>query len=117
MQKVVEMALGILPTTVLSPADKLDQITAYIRLKRNIALDRVAFEESEQSAAETFDDFYIRLRSLTEVADLCATCLDTRMTTRVMAGIRNPGIQHEKEAAGPAPIPYVPTSHQYMPER
>jgi hypothetical protein len=72
---------------VLSPADVLDQITAYIRSKRNIALKRVAFEECEQSAGETFDDFYIRPRSLAEAADVCARCLDTRMKTRVMAGI------------------------------
>ena len=39
--------------------------------------------------AETFDDFYIRLWNLPEASDLCATCLETRMTTRVMAGIRD----------------------------
>jgi hypothetical protein len=59
MHQIVEVALGILPTCALSPIDVLDHISTYIRLKRNITLHRVAFEECEQSAAETFDDFYI----------------------------------------------------------
>ena len=58
MQQIGEVALGILPTAALSPIDVLDQTSTYIRSKRNIALDRVAFEECEQSAMETFDDFY-----------------------------------------------------------
>jgi hypothetical protein len=114
MQQIVEVALGILPTTVLSPADVLNQITAYIRSKRNIALDRDAFGECEQGASETFDDFYIRLRSLAEAADLSVTCLDTRMTTRVMAGIRDTDTKRKLLA-----LSSFPTSqgHQYMPER
>jgi hypothetical protein len=72
MKQIVEVVLGILPTSTLSPIDVLDHISTYIRSKRNITLDRFAFEECEQSAAETFDEFYIRFRNL----DLCATCLD-----------------------------------------
>ena len=45
MQQVVEVALNILPTTHLTPDEILDQIADYVRAKRNIALDRVAFEE------------------------------------------------------------------------
>ncbi|XP_032785627.1 twist-related protein 1-like [Daphnia magna] len=52
MQQIVEVALGILPTSALSPIDVLDCVSTYIRSKRNIALDRVAFEECEQSATE-----------------------------------------------------------------
>ncbi|KAI9551307.1 hypothetical protein GHT06_002507 [Daphnia sinensis] len=61
MQQIVEVALGIPSATPLSPTDVLDQINTYIRSKRNIALDRVAFEDCRQSTSETFDDFYIRL--------------------------------------------------------
>jgi hypothetical protein len=71
MQQIVEVALGILPTSALSPIDVLDHISTYIRSKRNIALDRVVFEEYEQSATQTFDDFHIRLRNYAEAADLC----------------------------------------------
>ena len=89
MQQVVEVALGILPTTVTTPDLVLDSIADYIRAKRNIALDRVAFEERRQGPSETFDDFYIALRRLAEAADLCATCFDTRLVTRIIAGTRD----------------------------
>ena len=59
MQQVVEVTLGILPTTMTTPDAVLDRIADYIRAKRNIALDRVAFEERRQGSSETFDDFYI----------------------------------------------------------
>jgi hypothetical protein len=89
MQQVVEVALNILPTTPLTPDEILDQITDYVWAKRNIALDRVAFEKCHQSNTESFEDFYIRLRRLADAADLCATCVDARVATRIMAGIRD----------------------------
>ena len=58
IQQVVEVTLGILPTIMTTPHAVLDRI----RAKRNIALDRVAFEERRQGPSETFDDFYIGLR-------------------------------------------------------
>lgn len=57
MQQVVEVALGILPTAATSPDHALDLIADYVRAKRNVALDRVAFEERRQGPAESFDDF------------------------------------------------------------
>jgi hypothetical protein len=89
MQQVVEVALGILPTSPLSPSDVIDRITDHVRSKRNIALDRVAFDECRQHTSESFDDFYIRLGTLADAADMCAACLDSRMATRIMAGIRD----------------------------
>jgi hypothetical protein len=44
----------------------------YIRAKRNVALDRLAFEE-QQGPSESFDDFFIGLRRLADAADLCET--------------------------------------------
>ncbi|KZS06394.1 Uncharacterized protein APZ42_030178 [Daphnia magna] len=73
MQQVVEVALNIPPTTPLTPDEILDLIADYIRAKRNIALDRVAFDECHQSTSESFEDFYIRLRRLADAADLCGT--------------------------------------------
>jgi hypothetical protein len=43
MRQVVEIALGIVPTDSKSPDEVLDSNTGYIRAKRNVALDRVAF--------------------------------------------------------------------------
>lgn len=52
MQQVVEVGLGVLPTANLTPYQILDRITAYIRAKRNVALDRLAFRECRLSATE-----------------------------------------------------------------
>jgi hypothetical protein len=57
IQQVVEVALGILPSAAKSPAEILYSITVYIRAKRNVALDRVAFRECRQTTTESFDDF------------------------------------------------------------
>jgi hypothetical protein len=43
MQQVVEVALGITPATATTPDHVLDLIADYIRAKRNVALDWVAF--------------------------------------------------------------------------
>jgi hypothetical protein len=45
---VVEIALGILATSITTPDKVLDQISNYVWTKRNIALDRFAFEERRQ---------------------------------------------------------------------
>jgi len=59
MQQVLEIALGITAGGTLTPVETLDRIAAHIRSKRNVALDRVAFEECNQALTETFDEFYI----------------------------------------------------------
>jgi hypothetical protein len=89
MHQVVNVALGISPTSMATPANVLDQIKDYSRSKRNIALDRVAFEECKQGTTETFDAFYIRLKNFAEAANHYITCSDERMATRIMAGIRD----------------------------
>jgi hypothetical protein len=103
MQQIVEVALGISSTAATTPEDVLDQINIYIRSKRNIALDRVAFEDCHQSATESFDDFYIRLCNLADAADLCAACRDTRLTTRIMAGVRDTETKRKLLALSPFP--------------
>jgi uncharacterized membrane protein YgcG len=82
----------------------LDQIADYVRAKRNIALDRVAFEERRQGPLETFDDFYIGLRRLAEAADLCATCFDNRLVTRIIAGTRDAETKKKLLAMSPFPL-------------
>lgn len=103
MQQVVEVALGILPTSPLSPSDVIDCITDHVRSKRNIALDRMAFDECRQHTSESFDDFYIHLRTLADAADMCAACLDSRMATRIMAGIRDTETRRKLLALSPFP--------------
>ena len=89
MQQVVEIALGILPTSITTPNQVLDQIGDYVRGKLNIALDRVEFKERREGPSESFDDFFIGLRRLADATDLSRTCSDSKMATRIMAGIRD----------------------------
>lgn len=45
MQQVVEVVLNITPTTITAPNQVLQRVADYVRAKRNVALDRVAFEK------------------------------------------------------------------------
>ncbi len=103
MQQVVEIALGILPTANKSPSHILEKITEFIRAKRNVALDRVAFRECRQSATETFDEFYIRLKNLAGPADLCAHCVDQQLATAIMTGVREVNLRQKLLALSPFP--------------
>jgi hypothetical protein len=103
MQQVVEIVLGISPATPTTPDDVLDCIGNHVREKRNVALDRVAFEERRQGPAESFGDFYISLRRLTDPADICGTCFDGRMATRIMAGVRDSETKKKLLALSPFP--------------
>lgn len=103
MQQVVEVALGIAPTHRYSPDEILDKVAEHIRSKRNIALDRVAFEECRQEGSESFEDFHIRLRALATSAELCRHCVDSRMATRIMAGIQD--TETKKKLLAHVPFP------------
>lgn len=49
----------------------------------------VALEERRQGLSEKFDKFYISLKRLENAANVCGTCVDARMATRIMEGIRD----------------------------
>ena len=57
----------------------LDKIQQHLRQKRNIALDRVSFEQREQQVGESFDEFYVAVKQLAEEADLCEHCEEQRI--------------------------------------
>ena len=90
MRSTLHLAIGIDNDDDVSVSEILDQIHEYVRAKRNVTLDRVALEERKQEDGETFDQFYIALREIANNADLCQTCIDDRLTTRIMSGIRDP---------------------------
>ena len=63
--------LRIPDDTDLTPEAILDNLKEYIRSRRNIALDCVAFEERKQACGESFDAFLIAIKSLARDADPC----------------------------------------------
>ena len=109
MLQVVDMALEIEGerdadgNRVVTPDDILDAIQQHIRSKRNVALDRVDFEECRQAPGEKFDTFFVRLRQLAASADLCEECYDDRLITRIMSGINSSETRKKLLAINPPP--------------
>ena len=97
------MAIGIDNDDASSVSEILDAIHGYVRSKRNVTLDRVALEERRQEEGETFDEYYIALREIANNADLCKVCMDDRLTTRIMSGIREPETKRKLLAHTPPP--------------
>ena len=87
----------------ISLKDILDKIQAHLRLKRNVAIDKVAFETLRQEEEQSFDEFYVSLRKLASEADLCSQCVDTRLVTKIMAGIHSQEIRQKLLALSPFP--------------
>ena len=103
MRAVLQLAIGIDTDDASSVSEILDAIHGYVRSKRNVTLDRVALEERRQQEGETFDEYYIALREIANNADLCKVCIDDRLTTRIMSGIRDPEIRRKLLAHTPPP--------------
>ena len=81
--------------------DQLDEIAGHFRRQRNVALYRVKFEQRHQEHGETFDHFYVALRELAADADLCGSCLNERLTTRIMAGVASEDLRKKLLAINP----------------
>ena len=63
MKLHIKCAMNIEEGTSDSVTEILDKIQLHLRQKRNVALDRVAFEERKQEAGEHFDDFYVAIKN------------------------------------------------------
>ena len=81
MQQVVEVVLSIKKTDNLTPDQILTRIAAEVRGRRNVAVDRVAFEECRQGPSESFDEFQQAAVSAVQVqpaqqgaAKKCGSC-------------------------------------------
>ena len=52
-------------------------------------MDYLRFEGRIQASGEPFDEFYIFLRDLARVAELCTDCRDWRIVARIQAGLND----------------------------
>ena len=70
-------ALGHPIPTKTTLNEQLDEIAEHFRRQRNIALYRVQFEQRQQQAGESFDNFYVSIRELATDAELalCLVCV------------------------------------------
>ena len=96
-------ALGHTIPTKTTLNEQLDEIAEHFRRQRNVALYRVQFEQRQQQAGESFNNFYVSIRELATDAELCGTCLETRLTTRIMSGVRSEEVRKKLLALTPFP--------------
>ena len=96
-------ALGHTIPTKTTLNEQLDEIAEHFRRQRNVALYRVQFEQRQQQTGESFDNFYVAIRELATDAELCGTCLETRLTTRIMSGVRSEEVRKKLLALTPFP--------------
>ena len=89
MKTHIKCAIDVHEISQESVDEIFDKIQQYLRQKRNITLDRVAFEEIKQQHGETFDCFYVAVKIQAEEADLCDHCIETRICTKIMVGIKS----------------------------
>ena len=102
MRATSQHAIGIneVSDTVQSALDKIEH---HLRQQCNIAIDRVKFEERRQEEGELFDSFLVSIRELAAEAELCSQCIDQRLTTRIMSGLRNQETRRKLLALRPFP--------------
>lgn len=102
MRATSQHAVGIMEdrNTVQSALDKIE---THLRQQRNIAIDRVKFEEKQQEEDEPFDAFLVSIRELASDAELCIECRDQRLSTRIMSGFHNQEIRRKLLALRPFP--------------
>ena len=103
MRSALTHALDVKENTKDTVDEVLDKIRKYIRGKRNGALDCVAFDERKQHADETFDAYLVAVKELATNANLCQTCWDERLATRIMSGVRDSQVKKKLLALTPFP--------------
>ena len=103
MRLHLKCAIGIDDNQDISVDEILDKIGIFLRSQRNIALDRVAFDSRQQLEEETFDQYLVEIKRLAEEADLCKNCIDQRLATKIMSGIRCSETRQKLLAMNPFP--------------
>ena len=103
MRSIVQHVLNIPDDTPLTVKQIFDAIIKYLRSKRHIVLDHLAFQQRTQKDGEDFDSFYLSLLELADNAELCVHCWDRRITTNIMAGISSDEVRTKLLALSPFP--------------
>ena len=97
MYNKLRISVGAEDDTDLNVEEILELIRKFIRSKRNIALDRVLFEQRKQLEGEDFETFLVAIKHISENADLCEghcldctkTCIGLRIPTKIVSGIKD----------------------------
>ncbi len=109
MRKVLEKVIQVSDKDC--PAEILQKIETHLRKKRNVVVDTRDLEERKQREGETFQEYLITVTDLAEEADVTAdhcddcqkTCLDRRLASRIISGIRDGETRRKLLALSPFP--------------
>ena len=93
MRRVLEHKLDVAPDSIVEVDTVLEKLQTHVKSINNEALRRKAFSKCQQMEGETFDDFWIRLKLLSQEVDLCKirnqTCIDEWTKHGILMGIRD----------------------------
>ena len=84
-------------------AEALTAIHTFIRGVQNIIVDRFHFFTRRQQPGESFEHFFVALRQLCRLADVCNHCTDTQLITLIIIGVQDPDLQKKLLEIRPAP--------------
>ncbi|KAK4303511.1 hypothetical protein Pmani_024480 [Petrolisthes manimaculis] len=88
-QRILEHTLSISPDTDKTVDEVLDELQEHIKNSRNEALRRRDLLNCKQRQGESFSDFYVRIRHISEEIDVCPgkTCEETQLKMVILMGV------------------------------
>ena len=102
LKSILTHSLGATLDSGLSIEETLNLIDQHMRGQRNVAVRQQEFNLYRQQQDQTFDAFFSRLKQLAKDADLCLSCLDTRLATAIITGLRDRQLAEQLQSQEPA---------------
>ncbi|KAF0300643.1 hypothetical protein FJT64_026892 [Amphibalanus amphitrite] len=85
--RIIKFGLNITETASLS--DTIQAMEDHLRSQRNVILDRRDFFRRNQQPDESFDDYLIALKEISEFCDFCRHCTEDRLRDRIITGLHD----------------------------
>ncbi|KAF0307791.1 hypothetical protein FJT64_020981 [Amphibalanus amphitrite] len=85
--RIIKFGLNITETASLN--DTIRAMEDHLRSQRNVILDRRDFFRRNQQPDESFDDYLIALKEISEFCDFCRHCTEDRLRDRIITGLHD----------------------------
>ena len=102
LKSILTHSLGAPLDAGLTIEQTLQIIDQHMRGQRNVAVRQQEFNLYRQQQDQTFDAFFARLKQLAKDADLCQVCLNTRLATAIITGLRDRHLAERLQSHEPA---------------
>jgi hypothetical protein len=104
-QAIFDESLAIASSVPDEPTveEALAAIHSFIRGVQNIIVDRFQFFTRRQQPGESFEHFFVALRQLCRLAEVCTHCTDTQLITLIIIGVQDSELQKKLLEIRPAP--------------